>query len=57
MNLSVVPVGRPIEHKYFFIKLAYLFLDFRWEGTPFMKEMHRILKSTYLESSAFEKGF
>ena len=51
--LSVVP----IEHKYFFIKAVQVLLGFWWKRTPFMKEMHRILKFTNMESSTFEKGF
>ena len=52
-NLSDVP----IEHKYFFIKAVQVFLGVRWKRTPFIKEMHRILKFSNLESSTFEKGF
>ena len=53
MNLSDVP----IKHKYFFIKSVRTFLGFLSKRTPFMKEMHRILKFTNLKSSTFEKGF
>ena len=47
----------PIEHKCFFVKVVQVFVSFWGKGSPFMKEIHRILEFTKLENSNFEKGF
>ena len=39
----------------FFMKVVQVFLSSWWKRTPFMKEIHRTLKFTNLESSTFVK--